>query len=96
MTFLEAIDTINEALTELRLKDAWGTPLEGIEALGAVAKHHGEMWDQVIDDMDAGRITPKEYCDRCLALIDEYARHRFAARIDRRLGDLVLDQRELS
>jgi hypothetical protein len=95
MTFLEAINRTEAALSELGLQDRWGDPIEGIEACGIVAHAVGKDWDSTLNLMEAGEIAPEEYCAKILNLIQRFSRKRFSRRMDARLSELKLGQIEL-
>lgn len=82
MTFLEAVSAIEKRASELRLVDPFGDALEPIEAMGVVAKFHGGVWSEIDADLLAGRISPDQYADACLLLIDEFARYQVRRRIE--------------
>lgn len=78
MTHLEAIETVEHALTSLKLSDGHGGQLEGIEAAGVVARRIGESWDSLVNDFESSRISPNAYAVRACDMIYEFKKRRMA------------------
>jgi len=96
MNALHAIETIENAMTMLGLRDCYGGPVIGIVATGAIASFHGEKWTRLLDAASADEVTWDEYVTEALRLIDEYARDLYRRKLEQRLAGLILDQRELA
>jgi hypothetical protein len=72
MTYHEAIETVERALTALRLRNRWGDELEGIMAAGPVARFHGGRWDRLVDRFERGEIEPDRYAVEAIDMIYEF------------------------
>lgn len=92
MTHLEAIEAVESKLTELGLKDVFGDPIEGIEAVGIIAKFHGPVWDEVTNHFEQGRIDPDTYATAMGLLIEEYNCYRHRNSIEKLLVEIRQQQ----
>jgi hypothetical protein len=79
LTHLQAIETVEHALSSLRLPDGFGGHLEGIEASGVVARAMGERWDRAVNAFESGDLTPTEYALRACDMIYEFRKRKGAA-----------------
>jgi hypothetical protein len=77
------------AAANLKLRDAEGELLEGLEATGPVAHHHGERWDRLVDAFGADQVTAEEYAVRACQMIEEFRRHVFRGKLEKRLLHLM-------
>lgn len=73
---LEVLNAIELALTNLKLKDCFGEPLEGLMALPPVARFHGRRWDEAELLLEQGQSLA--YCHTALILIREFKEQRKA------------------
>lgn len=71
---LEVLNAVEQALTNLKLKDCFDEPLEGLMALAPVARFHGQRWDQAELLLEQGQSLA--YCHAALVMIREFKEHR--------------------
>jgi len=83
MTHLQAINTIEDKLTQLGLTDRFGEPIKGMEAAGIVAQFQGPIWDEVINHFEFGRIDIETYVSAMEMMIEEFDRHRYRSSLEK-------------
>lgn len=88
MTTSKALRAVWLAATNLYVRDPDGEHLIGLEAVCVVAAFHGERWDRVEQGFYEHVITPGEYAEKALAMIEDYRRHQFRERLERKLVEL--------
>lgn len=96
MTYLEAIEKIENRAAILGMVDQMGDPYEPTEVIAWAAAHHGRVWAEVNGALMRGEIDLTMWADACCQLIDEFGRERQRIRIERHLAGLAADQRELA
>lgn len=79
MTFTQALEIVERALTSLRLRNRWGNELVGLMAVGPVARFHGKRWDDLEDRFERGEISPGDYAKEACDLIYEYRKAKRGA-----------------
>lgn len=74
MRTYEALELVEQALTDLKLPDGFGGKLVGLMAIGPVAKYAPEEWTQIENDFqnDSSPEAPQKYHDRAIALIERF------------------------
>jgi hypothetical protein len=95
MSHFELVQQIEGKADSLTLKDPYGELLWAPETLALVAKYHGEVWDAVWDAYLKGDVDGETAGGALCSLIEEYARDRHRAAVERTIADLKLDQQEL-
>lgn len=92
MTHVEAILKVEAQLTSLGLKDKWGEPVQGLDAIGYLARIHGRLLERVEDDFEAGVIGPDKYATAMEMLIEEARRHKFRGEIENEIAAILRAQ----
>jgi hypothetical protein len=64
MTFLEAINAIENLVGKMGIKYRDGSPMEPVVAMGRVAAFHGPRFDFVLDSLQKGDSTVEHYFHR--------------------------------
>jgi len=72
VTFLEAINALEKKVSKLGIKYKDGTPMEPVAAMGRIGRLHGDRYDQVINDLEHGKITCDAYFLEMMKMIEEY------------------------
>lgn len=73
MTFLEAINALENRAFKLGITYPDGTKVEPIVAIGEVGAFSGEKYDAIIDDFESGKITIEAYFLEMMKLIEKYS-----------------------
>lgn len=68
----EAFSLVEKRLTDLGLKDKFGGPILGIEAISPVARLRPDDWEKLWDAAQHQEITPREYVSCAGQLIDNF------------------------
>lgn len=92
MTYLEAIQKIEDAMTALGVQDKWGEPCIGLECMGLVNKFCGTSWSENENALEFGRITLEQYTEAALSMLDEMNRMLYRMKLEKKLTFLRIDQ----
>lgn len=95
MMHFELVQQVEERAERTQVKDSDGDLLWAPEILAMVASYHGEVWDAVWAAYVAGEVDGPTACGALCELIDQFARDRHRAAVDRRIANLKRDQVEL-
>lgn len=86
MTILEAFERVERAMMS---SDSGllcgGQALLPAQVTGLVSKFHGKDWAALEDLLEAGRISPDQYAERAVSMIDSFHRHRQRAKVEKTL-----------
>jgi hypothetical protein len=88
MTFLEATNTIETALTALGMRDIFNQPVAGIIVAGYVQKYFETEWEENTQALLTKTRTIEDYLARALELIDETARIIQRRKVENKLADI--------
>lgn len=93
MTHHEALLKVEQALTDLKLKDKFGEYLTGLEALFPVYQLNKAEWDENESAFSLGLITPFQYATKSCAIIRNYSNGSFKRQVRRKL--ILLDVKQI-
>lgn len=95
MTALEAIRAVNNRMTQIGLRDRDGNLIVGIECVGIVCPVAPMEWSHSEELFGEGAITPDQYAERLMGLIERFEQKRSERLIRKKIADVALDQVEL-
>lgn len=96
MTFLEAINKIHKAVNELKIKNAAGEILLDEFGLARVGANMSDRYDQVLEDLEVGKIDVDGYYQEMMALIWSYQEFHAAAKLDQIIQEQRAKQNQSS
>lgn len=94
MTFLEAINKIHKAVNELKIKNADGEILLDEFGLARVGANMSDRYDQVLEDLEVGKIDVDGYYQEMMALILSYREFEAAAKLENIIQEQSAKQNE--
>ncbi len=86
MTILEAIHAIENRLCDLNLKDKYDGSDLGYLAVSPVYCYHDKKWEKNNNLLISQHLTPLEYANNAIEMIDEFALYLFRKKIDKLLA----------
>ena len=86
MTALEAIQEVEDMLTRLQIKDAYGDHVIGIEVIGLISKYVPERLEHLENRFFTQEIAPEEYVEQMCGLLEWFKKAYFWVRLDKRLA----------
>lgn len=94
MSFVQAFECVEEALTKCGVLDRYGDPLTGLEAIGKVSGYDPKAWQDLEDSLERQNIDADQYQAKALQLIQDFCRFRNRSAIEAQILALSRDQQE--
>jgi hypothetical protein len=89
VTASEAIQEVEDMLTDLNLIDRFGDPIIGIEAIGIIARHMPHQLKELEIQFFEKQMAPELYVSEMGDILETFRKYLFLAQMDKKLAALT-------